>query len=845
MSERHRIGTFSSGGRFVSLLDVNDGVNIRPRAFHVVPYRESAAYGAATRRYQGSTQASEVHDNGQLEVVWILRDSTADAVLDRWEGLVELLESARTDLFYEWRPGAATRSVYFRLRGGVPWDVDYEWWKFNADILELSAGFVIAPLAYGDPMDIVDDFSVDSIADYTFDSGDGTLSVSGGQLVPSSTAEKRLYHSGRGYTYNDGRFALKFTIGASNAGWAAVTFKRLDANNYLFAEVSGGSGGVVVKKVDGGVESTLQSQAGSALSVSTSYWIVGRIESNVAVAELWSSEPTPLGTPTLTATHTLSGADATKFGDGVKGNAGLRITPAATDWRYDDFRVEPYTFIRNGSTPIGGHTFKITGVPGTAPAEVATDLTFTQDVAGAVAGFVAPDSTGVENFVWNGDFEEYEQATDGWAVSAVAGVIGAATSISRQAAAGKFGTASGQVATPATSDVGPSFVLYRRFRKGVTYTASLWARQTAGTANNGRVKLGVSGDIATQTYTGVTGTFAQFSVTWTPSADTDLAYIAFGQQNATTATYQIDGVMVYEGTTAPTGRQAEGAGALLPIGVLDAEAGMVEPLGNTNVGNTPTSSTEASLGNVVRQASAAPGTIYEWGWFVDPSLLKPDDFAGNYISIDYYAKIIVPTDWDGAKLIISAAPRTSKIDSGGSGSFLNTRIYSEFGSSGRPLPAIAQNPSVNFIRLGSIAFPVDTINRRRWELIFGINGPAGGSTGNVDLDFVFGVPSRRRWSSITTNDAFNEFATVAAEATKRVSHDLTATIREYKGNNDPIAVMPVAGAVQVLEPGTNLAVVRASSQTIDGETSTAANDETIPTAVHFSVWPRFHLARAA
>jgi hypothetical protein len=49
---------------------------------------------------------------------------------------------------------------------------------------------------------VTDDFSTNTIANYTFDTGGGTLSVSGGQLVPSSNAEKRLYRNLGGY---DGR----------------------------------------------------------------------------------------------------------------------------------------------------------------------------------------------------------------------------------------------------------------------------------------------------------------------------------------------------------------------------------------------------------------------------------------------------------------------------------------------------------------------------------------------------------------------------------------------------------------------------------------------------------------
>lgn len=187
--ERHRIGTFDTGGRFTPLLDVNDGVNIRVREFKVVPSEKQPVYPGATRRYGGSRKAGETHGNGSLAVSWILRDSTADEVLGQWDALAELLESTRADLFYEWRPGEATRSTYFELRGGLPADWDYVWWQFNREILQLSAGFVIAPLAFGDPMDVLDGFGSDTLSDYTFDASASTdVAVAGGVLTPVASA---------------------------------------------------------------------------------------------------------------------------------------------------------------------------------------------------------------------------------------------------------------------------------------------------------------------------------------------------------------------------------------------------------------------------------------------------------------------------------------------------------------------------------------------------------------------------------------------------------------------------------------------------------------------------------
>lgn len=192
MPETHRIGTFTAGGQFTVLLDVHDGDSIRVRDFKVTPADKQAIYPAATRRYGGSRKAGEVHGNGQLQVAWILRDSSADEVLERWDELAALLESSRADLFYEWRPGGASRSTFFRLRGGLPAEWDYVWWQFDREILQLTAGFVVAPLAYGAPMDVLDGFDTDTVTagDWTFDAGAANVDVAvvGGVLTALAPA---------------------------------------------------------------------------------------------------------------------------------------------------------------------------------------------------------------------------------------------------------------------------------------------------------------------------------------------------------------------------------------------------------------------------------------------------------------------------------------------------------------------------------------------------------------------------------------------------------------------------------------------------------------------------------
>lgn len=189
-----------------------------------------------------------------------------------------------------------------------------------------------------------DDFSTNTIGNYAFDAGSGTLSVSGGALVPSTTATKNFYRTAFPGRLTDFQFTLKFTTGATASSYRIDMYKRLDAQNYAGLVFSSGSG-VSVQKLDTGTLTALSSLSGApTLSATTSYWLRVKIVGNVFTAEYWPTTPFSGGTPGLTETFTLTGADATKFGQGIAGDVGVRFTPSGgTDWKLDEFVIEPST----------------------------------------------------------------------------------------------------------------------------------------------------------------------------------------------------------------------------------------------------------------------------------------------------------------------------------------------------------------------------------------------------------------------------------------------------------------------------------------------------------------------
>lgn len=376
MADRHRIGTFdATSGRFTSLLDINDlsTYSLARGSFKITPFAETSLYAQSTRRYGGSRQVGETHDNGTVEATWMIAAATGDLVLAAKDALFTYFESARLDLFYEWRPDGATRSTYFELRGGLPWEPMYQWVEFSgARVLQVRGGWQIAPLAVGDPMDVRDDFSTDTVAagDYTIDAGGSTIAVSGGQLAPTNTTTKAFCHTARGYLYTDAQVTIKHTPDTVTAYEIGPSLRRLDANNYLFCTITGG-GGLNIYKRDGGSNTLLSSVGGSALSLGVSYWVRFRAEGNVLYAEHFTSQPTPLSTPTNSVSHTLSGGNATKFGIGIMGGNGVGWwTPITTNARIDDLEILPYTYRRAGAQTVAAHEFELNDIPGTAPAVV-------------------------------------------------------------------------------------------------------------------------------------------------------------------------------------------------------------------------------------------------------------------------------------------------------------------------------------------------------------------------------------------------------------------------------------------------------------------------------------------
>lgn len=332
-------------------------------------------------RYGGSIPVGETHENGAVSAKWWVTGAAPDLAIANADALaryvndppqiVDVAASPWAQRYIEWRPDGASRSTLFELRGPGTLGLQYDWSMFKQNrLLGVDIAWPVAPLARGLPLDLLDNFTAGTvIGDFAFDNGAGTLSIGPAGLTPSSTARKRFYNSARGYRHADFQKTIKITTGPTVVGYDWRIGKRLDATNSVEVRWSGGN--LFVSKRDGGASSNLSSGAAVAPAPNTTYWLRFRSVGDAVVAELFTSEPTPVSAPANTKSVTLAGADVAKYGAGVEGDPMADLTPADTGERYTDWRVEPYTY-RLASLPA---QLDLDEIPGSAPAEVDVEIT--------------------------------------------------------------------------------------------------------------------------------------------------------------------------------------------------------------------------------------------------------------------------------------------------------------------------------------------------------------------------------------------------------------------------------------------------------------------------------------
>ena len=500
----------------------------------------------------GSRPAFAVPQNRTIKHHFRARAATKDATAQLLQAAYVVAEDVRrfggTLL---WQSAGQTRRQFFDV---LTCGDDIDWSGNNAENLlrpEFTIQYATAPFAIGDLMDTFDDFSIDTITrgDWTKDST-AAATISGGFLHPSSSgALIRYRHTLKGYAIGDVEVTKKFTTSASVTGtllWGATARCNTGGlDTMISAEVAATAANVIrIRKYVAGTPTDLATAAFTPAALTT-YWVRLRLEGMKWTAEVYTSAPTPVATATASCVYTPTADEASRF---ATGHTGFRLFGVTSDL-VDEWSSMPYTR-KLISTP--DHFALVGAIPGDVAAQADIQITPLGGSASPVFGMVGVlERPSVNNLCWNGDFESATIGTDGWTNAAVAGVIGAATSVARDTTAArcKYGSGNLQFVCPATSDTGVSFLIRRRFSRGCTYAVLVWASAASATTPV-RAKLGISGDLA-QAAGGVNlgATPKPYSQIWQPTADRDFAYAVLGITAATGTTGNIDAVVVVENPT--------------------------------------------------------------------------------------------------------------------------------------------------------------------------------------------------------------------------------------------------------------------------------------------------------
>jgi hypothetical protein len=189
--------------------------------------------------------------------------------------------------------------------------------------------------------------------DWSYLQGDGTMAISNNKLSPLTQSLKALYPTSQ-TKVGDATVTAKVRYETSNPGGVdpliGFVVKGLDRDNFIYAVYYGrGAGSIttatlVFKKYESGVTTQLSSMAGQGgIPVATDIWIRCVVIGNNISLYYYTGDPALGGAQDMNkqSGFTLSGADAIKYGAGVKGYYGIALpTPIPYNITIDDFKMD-------------------------------------------------------------------------------------------------------------------------------------------------------------------------------------------------------------------------------------------------------------------------------------------------------------------------------------------------------------------------------------------------------------------------------------------------------------------------------------------------------------------------
>lgn len=378
--------------------------------------------------------------------------------------------------------------------------------------LEGVLTFTCAPYAEGDPMDWVDDFSLNTYGDgrYTVPVGNsGSLIANGGGTITSTSAsETQLVHSYTGWRTVDRLQIVKFQAVSSIAGGEqiGIVFRWRDVNNYLAGIWS--TTGFTLRKVIGGVTTTTAvtvtgapAWAASGRYLFAVYSWGDRITFAAKVDDTGDTTAVSAATPLLgasTGSVTLTGTDARNHSKAA-GLGGFMLNfLGGLNGQVSWYSEQPFSAV-NRLNPGEHHWYD--PIPGDMPAACDLHLANTNASTGSVNIVSAGWSPSRLPHNRVGRPNAYGGATGsasgGWRVAGGSGVVSAATSLTTETSATNGwaihrGDTYGLLTCPATAGSGAAYQLPFNIADGERWVAVVWlagnvsttAKVTLGSAAN-------------------------------------------------------------------------------------------------------------------------------------------------------------------------------------------------------------------------------------------------------------------------------------------------------------------------------------------------------------------------
>lgn len=547
--------------------------------------------------------------------------------------------------------------------------------------------------------------------------------------------------------------------------------------------------------------------------------IRARVNRGVVTASWWAYVATPDAwtTPTLTQTYSSNAATIDSSGGG---RAGVVWTRNHTDDRVLDVAVVP-----SAADVMTGEPVSVRGVPGDVPAGVGVTLHLDPSTGGPTGsrerwGLVAVVPAMDRTLVTDGGFG-LAVTPSHWDDNNYSGLLttGKGT-LTRDTSVARTGYGSGRVVTNGGAGQGVTHVMHHEFLVGVQYTASVWVRCTGSTQL--RVRLGVSGDIASSAAVAPTSGWRQLTVTWTPTATRWVAYLVVEQPPTGVATWWVDDATVTEGSV-PSPRGGWGGhqcdGLLTAVDTVST-TGVIQ---NTGAGSAYLHGQSLSWSSV---------TVGSGAYMLDTSQLTPGDLSGT-VMVEVWLKASVPTV--AVNLVAYAhSPNDTNPDH---------RTYTlEHGSNGVTVTPGSPN-QWNVFRLGTLPL---TASSDPTELVV---SQTYGSSQSWSWSHLIVVPASSRASSptgLTDLTGYPVFAstTDTGGESRRLTSDLRG-LRRKPGTDAWAPAPPLEGPVLEAAPGDNVLTVTTNGTAPGSSGVHGSAESTRRVVVEPSVTPRWRHLRDA